>query len=1239
MRLAHKGLILVLVPLILACLISGTMFALIVNADQSTLEQVRQRQFMDNSCRAMLRYLCVIDAKHRMDNHPEDRTALKEMVAGIRDVKHHLQEDVQLLDTMIVLAKKRGVTKGEWSELQSMREFMLSFGNRPLTLGTLLELNSQTKELGSNFYATATDISSVLGDTSQMLAVRAPQEKKIFQTQMAMLLAVVIASLVTAIGLAKWFMTSIVDRLRAVNQNMLLLSQGRRLNPPAGGKDEIACLDRQFHSMAAAVKTATDKERTLFENATDIICIFDNSFRLTNVNPACTRLLGYTREELIGTEIWQFVPDDDVDIVKAGFSATRNEIPSRSLEFRLKDKSGKQIELLWSCYWSQLDDALYVIAHDITDKKQAERMREGFLSMVSHDLRSPLSSIYSTYKLLAEDGFGELPKQAKDASLTSLASLNRVMALVNNLLDIGKLEAGKIKISRETVDVEDMLASAAAEVKPVAAKRNVEVIVECSCPSFELDRDRITQVLINLLSNAIKYSPEGTTVHLSADTKDGSLRIRVRDQGRGVPQSHQQAIFERFKQVTKGDSTTGTGLGLPICKEIVEAHSGRIGVDSQPGQGSTFWFVLDDNSRITSSTALWSQSRLKAVPAPARRAPAWDNVNLIGKGICLVALPLLVEVALVASLYLSLLHTYTVRQEEINHRNISTTAADLVLQWVVFDFSLSLRPPEKCWNSFQTHAKKLHWLETRLVDLTGGDAQASELIKKMQPGWQKIDNFIVKAHQGLRFAGVNEALCGYINALYYGDVRLDHTVKRELAPMTLQLIDESTSRADKSPAELSRLRNQQAGMLIASLFISLLVCIALGLAFSRGIARRLQVIERNMSHLEKQEPLEEPLSGSDEIAHLDQYFYSMVRSLRELKRKEGAVFDNAQDVMCSLQLDGTISHINAAGQQLWGLSRQQLLGKSFFALVPDSCRQDLSAAFQASPEGDLSLVIESTVVGSDGSQHDVRWSVSRVGDHQTVLAIGHDISERKKLERLKREFLSMVSHDLRTPLTAVSANTEVLQAGIYGQLPEVASKMLAVSLRSCHRLLNLVNDLLDMEKLAAGQMPLSIQNELALPVLERSVEDVSTLAADKQIKISMDAPADLYIKADANRLVQVMVNLLSNAIKFSQPGSAIVLSAEQRNAFVEFKVQDFGRGIPEDQLTTVFEPYRQVKGSDQRVGTGLGLTICKQILEQHEGEIGVASTVGKGTTFFFRIPAASAAAQQLEVVSPAVQSN
>ncbi|MEO0759379.1 MAG: PAS domain S-box protein [Cyanobacteria bacterium J06648_16] len=236
---------------------------------------------------------------------------------------------------------------------------------------------------------------------------------------------------------------------------------------------------------------------------------------------------------------------------------------------------------------------------DISDRKANERIKNEFVSVVSHELRTPLTSIHGSLKLLSTGQLGALAPQGQDILEIALANTERLSRLINDVLDLERMESGRVSLVTQPCSLARLMHEAVQAMQRMADEQGVQLMVEPLDVNLQADPDHIVQTLTNLLSNAVKFSTAGTTVRLGAVERDADVEICVEDQGRGIPPDKLEQIFERFQQVDASDSRQrgGTGLGLAICKQIVEQHGGQIWAESIYGEGSRFCFTLPKGDR------------------------------------------------------------------------------------------------------------------------------------------------------------------------------------------------------------------------------------------------------------------------------------------------------------------------------------------------------------------------------------------------------------------------------------------------------------------------------------------------------------------------------------------------------------------------------------------------------------------------------------------------------------------
>jgi PAS domain S-box-containing protein len=354
--------------------------------------------------------------------------------------------------------------------------------------------------------------------------------------------------------------------------------------------------------------------------------------------------------------------------------------------------------------------------------------------------------------------------------------------------------------------------------------------------------------------------------------------------------------------------------------------------------------------------------------------------------------------------------------------------------------------------------------------------------------------------------------------------------------------------------------------------------------------------------------------------------------VRANEQRIQAIIESAQDAYIAIDLEGRVYEWSRQAETIFGWEREEVLGKTLDALV-------LPARFRPSLRKTIALYrqtgtppagrMERIVVDRSGREFPVELTVSLGGarDGYFFGAFLRDISERKKIEKMKSEFISTVSHELRTPLTSIRGSLSMLVSGMAGELPPDIRELLEISHASCERLVRLVNDVLDVEKIASGGMTYHMDAQFLHPMLEQAIAAIEGYAAQYRVQVRLqDADPAVSARIDIDRMIQVMTNLLSNAIKFSPPESAVEVTLRSIDGQACIAVRDRGNGIPEEFHSRIFGKFAQADATDSRKkgGTGLGLSICKSIVEDHGGNIRFESQTGVGTVFYVSLPLASA---------------
>ena len=349
-------------------------------------------------------------------------------------------------------------------------------------------------------------------------------------------------------------------------------------------------------------------------------------------------------------------------------------------------------------------------------------------------------------------------------------------------------------------------------------------------------------------------------------------------------------------------------------------------------------------------------------------------------------------------------------------------------------------------------------------------------------------------------------------------------------------------------------------------------------------------------------------------------------SLLEAERRWRNLLENVRLLVVGLDNTGKIEFANAFFLESTGYTQAEVLGKDWFeTLLPLRLRQQVQKVYWEVPEQEFHPHYTNAILTKAGEERMIAWNNTVLrnlqGEVIGVMSIGEDITERHAIEQMKNEFISIVSHELRTPLTAIRGSLGILATGALNNHPQRMQRMIEIAAIDTERLVRLVNDILDLERLESGKAALVREYCDAAALMVRSAEAMRSLAEKENITLSV-SPVSALVLASGDQIIQTLTNLLSNAIKFSPPNSTVTLTAQLQDDRILFQVKDQGRGIPSDRLESIFGRFQQIDASDSRVkgGTGLGLAICRNIITQHSGRIWAESVLGEGSTFYFTLP-------------------
>ncbi len=589
MKLIHRGLILVLVPVAFEFIFVGTLFGMMHQAEMEVARAEKAREIithLNRIQRHILVWVAGLSPYASLSGTPGPAKArlaannVKEEFKRLRKVVSDEPEQLASVDKM-EKSWDDGVKisvdiKDAWS--------MYSLFN-----------SSSGLERGRGLMSGLLDYSDAIRNQTEKIENESPERQAEIREYMKIWLSFGLTlNVVLAVALAFYFNRVTAARLAVVVDNTRRLAGGLPLNEPLRGDDEFARLDKVFNNMARDINILAEKERALLVHAVDVICSLDADGTISDVSPACEKVWGYKVDELLSKRLMSIVFEDDQNATLERISLIKKTNADSTFENRIKRKDGRLVDMLWSLNWSADQRTFFCVAHDNTERKNAERMKQDFVAMLSHDLRSPLNSVQAFFTMLREKVYGSLNDKGMNRAASLEGTVSWLIEMISDLLDIDKIEAGLADLDLREASLRDVADRASEALSNLADESAVEIVLPTNDAKVLIDNDMFMRVVTNLLSNAIKYSPKKSTVDVEISQAEGYVELRVIDHGPGIALENQESVFERFKQIKESDAKKhrSSGLGLAVSKAIVEQHKGTIGVTSALGEGSTFWVRL-----------------------------------------------------------------------------------------------------------------------------------------------------------------------------------------------------------------------------------------------------------------------------------------------------------------------------------------------------------------------------------------------------------------------------------------------------------------------------------------------------------------------------------------------------------------------------------------------------------------------------------------------------------------------
>jgi PAS domain S-box-containing protein len=584
-KLTNQGFILVLIPLVVQVAFLVAFFCMLQQAENEIIQEQQARD-MVTSLNHIARTILASSAGVTLQT-PDGGTvgdgfrpstpgdSLPREFAKLRRLSVGHPEQIKAIEHLEVTWRE------SWYAMKEIKNYAKS-GENFTVLAKVAKLQVKLQSVYRAIEACAVYF-------EQLQAQGPVVQEELRQQQKIALLAFLLVDVAMALGLCIYFSKQTGSRLKTLMQNARSLVIGKPIEGRLTGNDELAELQRTLIQMADSLVQARQKERAILDNAGDVICSLDGNSSIVTTSNAAQKLWGFSEDDLLGRRLAELIDPADWDVTRQKLAEIKKTGQAQDIENRVLTASGAALAMLWNINWSESEKSYFCVAHDITARRQLERLKLEFMSMITHDIRSPINSVQAFLSMLAEKFYGELNEKGMHRLKSLEESVNLVSRLISDLLDLEKAESGMLVLEPIDAVSTQIIASSIDVVRSMAERKQVAVSQKGTAFDLLVDQNRMVQVLVNLIANAIKFSPAGTTVTVECRQEGKEAIFVVADQGPGIKPEYQARIFDRFEQIVgRGKSSAGSGLGLAIAKAIVEKHNGRIALESDGEHGSTF---------------------------------------------------------------------------------------------------------------------------------------------------------------------------------------------------------------------------------------------------------------------------------------------------------------------------------------------------------------------------------------------------------------------------------------------------------------------------------------------------------------------------------------------------------------------------------------------------------------------------------------------------------------------------
>jgi len=602
LKIGQQGLLMIVVILLLQSAFIGVNYFLLLQAEEESKQQEKTKAVIQRSSTLLVRMYTAGDKVGKYAFNKENDPSLgdkylKEYVAARDEIpkimswlKDALKEQPRQLE---LLGKIQENVNVGIEILESMR---MAADTKPQLEAVKFGIDQRVR-LQPRIEDLVFDMKEFLSEEREIESRFPLLQQAQREQNKIVLVAGQILNLITVV-IALFFVRGITKRLTIVIENSDRLRDGEALHEPLKGKDEVDMLDAAFHNMVASIRneeailrSSENSVLTLISQMPAGLVIIDGQAKVEFGNPALANLLNYDQDDLPGVPVWKLLTASGVG-ADSTYTWLKSNAEGRVVELSATKRNGKTlpVEVSFADVSSEENEHKLAMVLDVSERHEMEKLRQAFVAMVSHELRTPLSSVSMFLELLGMGVFGKTSEKIEKDLAVTAKQTEQVIVLINDLLDLEKLEAEKLELQKSVCEIEDLIDKAVEVVASAIESADILLLFEGAEDKVNVDSERIVQALSKLLSAVIHLTPKGDTLKIDATTSSGNVFINVNVATLLIPDEQVETMFERFQQIQLPNMQQGTwlGLGLALSRAIIQQHGGDISLTSTEESGTTF---------------------------------------------------------------------------------------------------------------------------------------------------------------------------------------------------------------------------------------------------------------------------------------------------------------------------------------------------------------------------------------------------------------------------------------------------------------------------------------------------------------------------------------------------------------------------------------------------------------------------------------------------------------------------